>query len=153
MKQNLKKKAQLAIQSVGDFFEVYINEKNVPKEADLSDEKKNISSDQEETQSVGHGKHQIHKPAYLKNYLLLAHYHLPDLYASAMASDHSNWENAMDEEMASLAENKIWILVYLPPGEKLLSNCWVLRVKTKADGNIDRYKARLVAKGYCQKLV
>jgi hypothetical protein len=45
----------------------------------------------------------------------------------------------------------VWKLVDLPPGKKLISNRWVLRVKTKADGSIDRFKARLVAKGYSQK--
>uniref|UniRef100_A0A2N9EKE5 Integrase catalytic domain-containing protein n=1 Tax=Fagus sylvatica TaxID=28930 RepID=A0A2N9EKE5_FAGSY len=42
-------------------------------------------------------------------------------------------------------------LVDLPPGRKTIGNKWVLKVKRKADGSIDRYKARLVAKGYTQR--
>uniref|UniRef100_A0A2N9GLJ0 Integrase catalytic domain-containing protein n=1 Tax=Fagus sylvatica TaxID=28930 RepID=A0A2N9GLJ0_FAGSY len=34
---------------------------------------------------------------------------------------------------------------------KTIGNKWVLKVKRKADGSIDRYKARLVAKGYTQR--
>lgn len=46
-----------------------------------------------------------------------------------MESDHStNWKSAVDEEMTSLAENEVWNLVDLPPGEKLISNRWVLTV-------------------------
>ena len=30
-------------------------------------------------------------------------------------------------------------------------NKWVLKIKRKVDGSIERYKARLVAKGYTQK--
>ena len=36
----------------------------------------------------------------------------------------------------------------LPPGRKSIENKWVLKIKRKADGSIDKYKARLVAKGY-----
>jgi hypothetical protein len=43
------------------------------------------------------------------------------------------------------------ILVDLSPGRKTIGNKWVLKVKCKADGSIDRYKARLVAKGYTQR--
>uniref|UniRef100_A0A2N9HIT7 Reverse transcriptase domain-containing protein n=1 Tax=Fagus sylvatica TaxID=28930 RepID=A0A2N9HIT7_FAGSY len=39
----------------------------------------------------------------------------------------------------------------LPPGRKTIGNKWVLKVKRKANGSIDRYKARLVAKSYSQR--
>jgi hypothetical protein len=42
-------------------------------------------------------------------------------------------------------------LVDLPPRRKTNGNKWVLKVKRKADGSIDRYKAHLVAKGYTQR--
>ena len=32
-----------------------------------------------------------------------------------------------------------------------IGNKWVLKIKRKADGSIDKYKARLVAKGYSQR--
>ena len=35
--------------------------------------------------------------------------------------------------------------------DKPIGACWVLRVKRKADGSIERYKGRVVAKGYSQR--
>lgn len=37
------------------------------------------------------------------------------------------------------------------PGDKPIGARWVLRVKRKADGSIERYKGRVVAKGYSQR--
>ena len=42
-------------------------------------------------------------------------------------------------------------MVDLPPGRKSIGNKWILKIKRKADGSIERYKARLVAKGYTQE--
>ena len=42
-------------------------------------------------------------------------------------------------------------MVDLSPGRRTVGNKWVLNIKRKADGTIDRYKARLVAKGYTQQ--
>ena len=58
------------------------------------------------------------------------------------------WTKAMEEEMESMKTNQVWDLVNLPLGRKSIGNKWVLKIKRKADGTIDRYKARLVAKGY-----
>ncbi|KAL0431869.1 UNVERIFIED_CONTAM: Retrovirus-related Pol polyprotein from transposon TNT 1-94 [Sesamum radiatum] len=49
------------------------------------------------------------------------------------------------------AKNNVWELVDLPAGRKTIGNKWVLKVKRKADGSIDKFKARLVAKGYTQR--
>jgi histone deacetylase 1/2 len=57
----------------------------------------------------------------------------------------------MKEEYSALLENQTWRLVP-PSSSKNLIDCkWVYRVKTRADGTIDRYKARLVAKGFKQR--
>ena len=61
------------------------------------------------------------------------------------------WIKAMEEEMASMSANQVWTLVDLPKGRKTIGNKWILKVKRKADGSIERYKARLVAKGYTQQ--
>ncbi|OMO52435.1 reverse transcriptase [Corchorus capsularis] len=61
------------------------------------------------------------------------------------------WTNAMNDEMESMKTNHVWDLVDLPPGRKTIGNKWVLKVKRKADGSIERYKARLVAKGHTQQ--
>ena len=58
---------------------------------------------------------------------------------------------AMQEEMSSMDKNNVWELVDLPPGRKIIGNKWVLKVKRKADGSINRYNARLVVKGYTQR--
>ena len=39
----------------------------------------------------------------------------------------------------------------LPSEHKAIGNKWVLKIKRKEDGSIEKYKARLVAKGYTQK--
>ena len=52
--------------------------------------------------------------------------------------------------MNSMKSNRIWDLVDLLPGRRTVGNKWVLNIKRKANGTIDRYKARLVAKGYTQ---
>lgn len=56
----------------------------------------------------------------------------------------------MAEEIASLERNQTWTLTTLPPGRTAVDNKWVLKLKTKLDGTIDRFKARLVTKGYSQ---
>ena len=76
----------------------------------------------------------------------------PRTYSEAITCDKSTfWKKAMDEEMKSLEKNRTWILVDRTPGMNVVSNKWVYKVKTKADGSVDRYKARLVAKGFTQK--
>ena len=57
----------------------------------------------------------------------------------------------MEEEMESMNANQVWDLVDLPPGRRSIENKWILKIKCKADGSIERYKARLVAKGYTQE--
>ncbi|KAL0307491.1 UNVERIFIED_CONTAM: Retrovirus-related Pol polyprotein from transposon TNT 1-94 [Sesamum angustifolium] len=73
-------------------------------------------------------------------------------YEEIMTSPNANeWITAMKEEMSSMAKNNVWELVDLPTGRKTIGNKWVLKVKRKADGSIDKFKARLVLKGYTQK--
>ena len=62
--------------------------------------------------------------------------------------EKSQWEKAMKQ---SLRENEVWDLVKLPKGRKAIGSKWVYKVKTGADGLIERYKARLVAQGFSQK--
>ena len=57
----------------------------------------------------------------------------------------------MEEEMESMKVNQVSELVDLPPGRKEIGNKWVLKIKRKADGSIERYNSRLVAKGYTQQ--
>jgi hypothetical protein len=57
----------------------------------------------------------------------------------------------MNDEIESMKTNQVWDLVNLPPGRQTIGNKWVLKVKRKANGSIERYKARPVAKGYTQQ--
>ena len=61
------------------------------------------------------------------------------------------WIKAMEDEMSSMSSNKVWKLTDLPEGCKTVRNKWILKIKRKAYGSIERYKARLVAKGYTQQ--
>ena len=61
------------------------------------------------------------------------------------------WVDAMKTEIDSLCDNRVWELVELPEGRKPVGSKWVFKVKTNADGSIERCKARLVAQGYSQK--
>eukprot|EP00959_Pyramimonas_sp_CCMP1952_P233363 4876900-Pyramimonas_sp.AAC.1 len=47
--------------------------------------------------------------------------------------------------------NRVWDLVDLPKGRRAIGNKWVLKIKHKADGSVEKYKARLVAKGFTQQ--
>ena len=57
----------------------------------------------------------------------------------------------MESELSSLRENEAWELVKLPEGKHMVGSKWVYKIKTGADGSVQRYKARLVAQGFTQK--
>ena len=65
-------------------------------------------------------------------------------------SDKAYWKDAMEKEMKSLSVNKVWDLVSLPKGKKVIGSKWVFKTKRNVDGNVERYKARLVAQGFSQ---
>ena len=64
--------------------------------------------------------------------------------------DKQSWLKAMHEEMNSLNKNKIYDLVELPKGKKVLKNKWVFKLKKNGD-KLMKYKARLLVKGFSQK--
>lgn len=76
----------------------------------------------------------------------------PNTYAEAMGSiDSELWQKAACAEIQNYERNKTWILTDLPKGKRAIKGKWVLKIKRKADGAIDKYKARLVARGFTQK--
>ncbi|GJY48910.1 retrotransposon protein, putative, ty1-copia subclass [Tanacetum coccineum] len=77
----------------------------------------------------------------------------PANYKSALLDPESDkWMNAMNVEMQSMKDNKVWDLVDLPPNGKTVGSKWLFKKKTDMDGVVHTYKARLVAKGYTQTL-
>lgn len=60
-------------------------------------------------------------------------------------------EDAMAKELEALDDNHTRNLVKLPNWKKLITFCWVYKVKYKSDGSLEKCKARLVAKGFNQK--
>ena len=65
--------------------------------------------------------------------------------------DKERWYEAMENEMKSLRENDVYELVELPKDRSPVGSKWVFKIKTAADGSVERYKARLVAQGFSQK--
>ncbi|CAI7863926.1 unnamed protein product [Closterium sp. NIES-54] len=65
--------------------------------------------------------------------------------------DAEEWKKVMESELKSIEENSTWELVELPEGRKAITSKWLFKIKSDADGKIERYKSRLVAKGYQQK--
>ena len=78
--------------------------------------------------------------------------HEPASLEEALASEQAElWQQAANDEMASLLANGTWELEPVPPGVKPIPVKWVFKVKRDANGNVERYKARLVAKGFRQQ--
>ncbi|CAI7858583.1 unnamed protein product [Closterium sp. NIES-54] len=67
------------------------------------------------------------------------------------SNDAEEWKKAKESELKSIEGNGTWELVELPEGRKAITSKWLFKIKSDADGKIERYKSRLVAKGYQQK--
>ncbi|GKB39404.1 retrotransposon protein, putative, ty1-copia subclass [Tanacetum coccineum] len=75
----------------------------------------------------------------------------PTNYKVAMLDPESNkWLDAMNAEMQSTKDNKVWRLVDLPSNGKIVGSKWLFKKKTDIDGNVHTYKDRLVAKSFTQ---
>ncbi|CAI7737568.1 unnamed protein product [Closterium sp. NIES-53] len=63
------------------------------------------------------------------------------------------WREAMDRELKALQERNTWkvIPIKVACNKTILTGKWVFRVKTKADGTIDKFKARWVVRGFDQE--
>ena len=65
----------------------------------------------------------------------------PNTIEEALSSlNKDKWRNALDDEMESMKENRVWKLVELSKGRKAIRNIWVLMIKGKIDRTIERYK-------------
>ncbi|CAI7921659.1 unnamed protein product [Closterium sp. NIES-54] len=78
--------------------------------------------------------------------------HEPASMEEALAGDDREaWLASREDEFQSHMENETWTLTNLPPGRNALDCTWVLRVKTDAEGTLERRKTRLVIKGFQQR--
>ncbi|GMP88882.1 hypothetical protein CsSME_00040705 [Camellia sinensis var. sinensis] len=57
----------------------------------------------------------------------------------------------MNEELSALHKTGTWNLVALPSGKHNVGCRWVYKIKTKADGSVERSKTRLVAKSFASE--
>ena len=67
------------------------------------------------------------------------------------ASQHSGWQQAMQDEIRALQSNGTWTLVPYCSLMNVVGSRWVYKIKRQVDGSIDRYKARLVTRGFTQQ--
>jgi len=107
-----------------------------------------VSDDQSSPDGADGGRPQRQRrpPAYLNDYVTLAEAG-PTYGEAVKSSDWWHWQSAMNEEMKSLEENKVFELVTLPKNKRAIGVKWVLVKKNRPE----RYKARLVAKGFAQE--
>ena len=57
----------------------------------------------------------------------------------------------MIDELDALHKTHTWDMTTLPPGKSVVGYKWVYKIKTWANGSVERYKARLVARGFTQE--
>ncbi|CAI7852134.1 unnamed protein product, partial [Closterium sp. NIES-53] len=82
--------------------------------------------------------------------------HAPDIptprsYAEAIEGPYSSqWQSAMDAEMASWKSTGTYVDEGPPPGANIVSGMWIFRVK-RPPGSPPVFKARYVARGFSQR--
>ncbi|CAI7806280.1 unnamed protein product [Closterium sp. NIES-54] len=79
----------------------------------------------------------------------------PKNLRQALTGPHNKeWHEAIDAEIKALESRDTWVLVNRAAikGRRILSGKWVFRMKTAADGTIERFKACWVVRGYDQRL-
>ncbi|CAI7749562.1 unnamed protein product [Closterium sp. NIES-54] len=75
----------------------------------------------------------------------------PRSYAEAIEGPYSSqWQAAMDAEMASLKSTGTYVDEVPPPGANTVSGMWIFRVK-RPPGSPPVFKARYVARGFSQR--
>ncbi|GJR55878.1 putative ribonuclease H-like domain-containing protein [Tanacetum coccineum] len=62
-----------------------------------------------------------------------------------------SWIEAMQDELLQFKLQKVWTLVDLPNGKRVIGTKWVYRNKKDKRGIVIKNKARLVAQGYTQE--
>ncbi|GJV11645.1 retrotransposon protein, putative, ty1-copia subclass [Tanacetum coccineum] len=68
--------------------------------------------------------------------------------AALLDPEYDKWINAINVEMQSMKDNKVWDLVDLPPNGKTVGSKWFFKKKTDMDRDVHTYEAHLIAKGF-----
>ncbi|CAI7776472.1 unnamed protein product [Closterium sp. NIES-53] len=72
----------------------------------------------------------------------------PRSYAEAITGPYSSqWQTAMNAEMASLKSTGTYVNAFPPPGANIVDGMWIFRVK-RPPGSPPVFKARYVARGF-----
>ncbi|CAI7761397.1 unnamed protein product [Closterium sp. NIES-54] len=75
----------------------------------------------------------------------------PRSYAEAITGPYSSqWQAAMDAEMASWKSTRTYVNEVPPPGVNIVNGMWIFRVK-RLPGSPPAFKARYVARGFSQR--
>ncbi|CAI7909696.1 unnamed protein product, partial [Closterium sp. NIES-54] len=75
----------------------------------------------------------------------------PRSYAEVIEGPYSSqWQAAMDTEMASWKSKGTYVDKFPPPGANIVSGMWIFRVK-RPPGSPPVFKARYVARGFSQR--
>ncbi|CAI7879413.1 unnamed protein product, partial [Closterium sp. NIES-54] len=75
----------------------------------------------------------------------------PRSYAEAIEGPYSSqWQAAMDAQMASWKSTGTYVNTVPPPGANIVSGMWIFRVK-RPSGSPPVFKARYVARGFSQR--
>ena len=91
-------------------------------------------------------------PSHLTDYH--CYFALATLYephTSREASTNPLWQQAMANELDAVHNTYTWDMTTLSPGKSAVGCKWVYKIKTWANGSVERYKARLVARGFTQE--
>ena len=67
------------------------------------------------------------------------------------SQDQKLWEEALKSEQQAIIKNHTYDLVERPRGQKVLRSKYVLKVKRRQNGKVDKYKVRLVIMGNMQE--
>ncbi|CAI5973898.1 unnamed protein product [Closterium sp. NIES-64] len=89
--------------------------------------------------------------AELVDFAARCHIPTPRSYAEAVEGPYSSqWQAAMDAEMASWKSTGTYVDAVPPPGANIVSGMWIFRVK-RPPGSPPVFKARYVARGFSQR--
>ncbi|KAJ1519127.1 hypothetical protein ONE63_011270 [Megalurothrips usitatus] len=132
------------------------------RENDREDENANDNHEEADNNQLRRSTRERHRPQRFDEFELYA----ANLYNEAVFDDHVEpstvkealnskdkdlWVAAMNEELKSYTDIKVWELVNKPDGKNILKCKWVYKIKRNCNGEVVKFKARLVAVGCAQK--